>query len=546
MPDIEKIICGKLPRLLPNGEDSAVDYMELQAGSDGKAVLIRHKGGNDDTFDVTDIELQTVLEETEQLIKANPDEQPYPEELPFAKDITYSDGTVKYAPKDELRQILDNLVLLITLKNSGHCQPQGLVAAPNTDMNFTGLQMMHNYAGQAQETPPMLQGIVRALPPSEAPEDEKWKCSCGAENSGKFCYCCGSPKPEKMLITENIYIITVGRMTFYLPNGNSNPADLLQLFYFKEKGAVIVSGSADKPLTVKPDDSALAETISAVEALLAENSDFPCEKRPFFNEVYMKEGICRYAPREELYNILGNLYRSASAKEFHELPRPAGAVAMNTAPPQPVLPQQIELKQDRKNYRLKVEEGMVRFTLLDAGNDLFVYKFKADHPAFSETATLISFMHIAACSESGGTHKITFADGSEINADPEKLASILDDLRDKLEADSENVEINVTPREPALAGAVALNPQKEALMNAMYGTMPGMMMQQNAPQPQPPEPKHSAALHDDGSWDCACGAKGLTSKFCYSCGAAKPSVWKCDCGAENTSKFCNNCGKPRP
>ena len=53
------------------------------------------------------------------------------------------------------------------------------------------------------------------------------------------------------------------------------------------------------------------------------------------------------------------------------------------------------------------------------------------------------------------------------------------------------------------------------------------------------------------AWDCSCGTKCITSKFCPNCGKPMPitesSAWDCDCGKKNiTSKFCPNCGKPRP
>lgn len=52
-----------------------------------------------------------------------------------------------------------------------------------------------------------------------------------------------------------------------------------------------------------------------------------------------------------------------------------------------------------------------------------------------------------------------------------------------------------------------------------------------------------------GAWDCACGKKGLTSKFCPECGRPRPEApdtWDCDCGQKgNTGKFCENCGKER-
>ncbi len=53
---------------------------------------------------------------------------------------------------------------------------------------------------------------------------------------------------------------------------------------------------------------------------------------------------------------------------------------------------------------------------------------------------------------------------------------------------------------------------------------------------------------NDG-WNCSCGAKDITSKFCPECGAKKPEkeTWDCECGAKNiTSKFCPECGAKKP
>lgn len=52
-------------------------------------------------------------------------------------------------------------------------------------------------------------------------------------------------------------------------------------------------------------------------------------------------------------------------------------------------------------------------------------------------------------------------------------------------------------------------------------------------------------------WDCACGCKGISSKFCPECGAKKPEPivgWTCPaCGQQNiTSKFCPECGAKKP
>ena len=56
----------------------------------------------------------------------------------------------------------------------------------------------------------------------------------------------------------------------------------------------------------------------------------------------------------------------------------------------------------------------------------------------------------------------------------------------------------------------------------------------------------------NNGWDCAeCGTKSITSKFCPNCGSKRPeqpSGWTCpNCGAQNiTSKFCPDCGNAKP
>ena len=56
-----------------------------------------------------------------------------------------------------------------------------------------------------------------------------------------------------------------------------------------------------------------------------------------------------------------------------------------------------------------------------------------------------------------------------------------------------------------------------------------------------PEPKET--------WDCTCGSKGITGKFCSECGAKKPEkeTWDCTCGNKGiTGKFCSECGAKKP
>lgn len=81
--------------------------------------------------------------------------------------------------------------------------------------------------------------------------------------------------------------------------------------------------------------------------------------------------------------------------------------------------------------------------------------------------------------------------------------------------------------------------------NASNMNMQQMQMQQQQMQQQ----MQQAAAPAANSWDCSCGHKGNTGKFCAECGAKKPEpagAWKCICGATNTGKFCAECGAKKP
>jgi hypothetical protein len=59
------------------------------------------------------------------------------------------------------------------------------------------------------------------------------------------------------------------------------------------------------------------------------------------------------------------------------------------------------------------------------------------------------------------------------------------------------------------------------------------------------------AMAASETWDCACGTKGIRSKFCPECGSKKPEQeqgWNCAvCGNKGIlSKFCPECGSKKP
>ena len=75
----------------------------------------------------------------------------------------------------------------------------------------------------------------------------------------------------------------------------------------------------------------------------------------------------------------------------------------------------------------------------------------------------------------------------------------------------------------------------------------GQQEQTAVPVPTAPA---APAVPKPEAWDCTCGNKGLTGKFCPECGAKrpeKPATWDCTCGAKGlTGKFCPECGAKRP
>ena len=165
---ISEITCGRLPRTMPDGRVSAADYYYLEVFAD-HAELTHCKGSLKESYMVNGMTALVALEKVKLLTEKYPDEKPFHENLPLAKDIIFKDGTVKYAPQEELSRILTEMIPMII---NSSCMPQGLVAAmPPPNMPANTLQMPNTPAGT-----------------------DTWKCECGYVNSGKFCANCGSPK----------------------------------------------------------------------------------------------------------------------------------------------------------------------------------------------------------------------------------------------------------------------------------------------------------------------------------------------------------------
>ena len=352
-----------------------------------------------------------------------------------------------------------------------------------------------------------------------------------------------------------IYIVTVGDMNMYHPNGNERGESFLQLYRYRERGAVLVthSGEKDTKQIIPPESEALAEAVAGIEALLAEHPDCPCDSRPHLNEIYMNDGTYCFAPRAELFGILETLRNHQQEQEVQQaqtpLPNPAGLVQMQPPPKREI--RSARLSADDLTYRLNADGDSVKL-YIDAGGAIFDYRFSAKHPAYTQAAAKLNALLLGIPEASDGVHEVIYTDGTGLQANPEGMREILDTLQNGLETESENVEIRHIDRNlgTTMAGAVAYRPQNELLQGMLGGQqMMNQIPKAAAPaKTEPPvKPRSFTVVRPDGTWDCACGTKALTSKFCINCGNAKPLPWKCGgCGTENTGKFCTNCGKPHP
>lgn len=195
---------------------------------------------------------------------------------------------------------------------------------------------------------------------------------------------------------------------------------------------------------------------------------------------------------------------------------------------------------------LRIDADEVTLVRLDGGG-MIRFTCPPDFPALTEKLHAVCQLPLAGADDGGCTqHEITLADGTCRYAPRTDLFQILDELECAVSSESgETVKVDISEMQP-LAGAVAYQPPMmppPGLQNVFPN--PGMM---NAPMLQnpPAAPQKFAVVSTDGTWDCACGTKGLTSKFCYECGAAKPAEWTCSCGSVNTGRFCPECGQPKP
>lgn len=120
---------------------------------------------------------------------------------------------------------------------------------------------------------------------------------------------------------------------------------------------------------------------------------------------------------------------------------------------------------------------------------------------------------------------------------------------------------NAVMRNPSMAAATLVSAQAEALKNAASnenGTMLGFMglgLAQSVGGVNSKElyelgqkQEKQSTLNSTNNWECSCGEKNNTGKFCIECGSAKPIKNKCgNCGWEpidNVSKvkYCPECG----
>ena len=133
------------------------------------------------------------------------------------------------------------------------------------------------------------------------------------------------------------------------------------------------------------------------------------------------------------------------------------------------------------------------------------------------------------------------------------------------EAKIQKIQMGMATANPAMAAGVLADAQADFLrsVGTNEGGGPAMafmgMGMANATgnniaglfnQAQAAQTPQGAPAPAQGGWDCRCGQKGNTGKFCINCGNPKPEPaagWSCpSCGTVNQGRFCMNCGTKKP
>lgn len=129
------------------------------------------------------------------------------------------------------------------------------------------------------------------------------------------------------------------------------------------------------------------------------------------------------------------------------------------------------------------------------------------------------------------------------------------DHRDEINAEVQKAYAEGMGQFGANGGSSSGGGASSDMVNLMMGMkMAGVMSEKfdsAMAQPSAPVTPPEAPAPSPNGWNCACGAKNITSKFCPDCGKPKPAAnagWDCpSCGKKNiTSGFCPECGTARP
>ena len=134
------------------------------------------------------------------------------------------------------------------------------------------------------------------------------------------------------------------------------------------------------------------------------------------------------------------------------------------------------------------------------------------------------------------------------------------------EAKIKQLQSSAVMRDPTMAAATLVNAQSDAMRAAAGNTggamagfmgmgmagMAGGMSSQNLFAMGQQQNTGAGGAQQGAApvsgWDCSCGHKSNTGKFCAECGKPAPAAaWDCSCGhIGNTGKFCADCGAQKP
>ncbi|MBE7071853.1 MAG: hypothetical protein E7383_03775 [Ruminococcaceae bacterium] len=264
-------------------------------------------------------------------------------------------------------------------------------------------------------------------------------------------------------------------------------------------------------------------TAASNEALISEEKKYPALKEARL----IKEEHGPVTAIETHHFSSGMMYNSnvTTKQKISKIPGKDGTVLVELYRKAGNLPEQTDSKEVESDIFAKIQEISDKenipgwhYVQRDPSIPVDRSMMPMDYSASSSLTIIYDDSLLTGCPGIRRTIGETACEmgGSEVDK------AICELIRECVTKSGAHIEVsNVNPYIAAAYNAGEPVPQPMP-MNGFMGM--GMMQGFANPAPAPDVSTEGSTLNSDGTWDCKCGTKGLTGKFCSECGYQRPTA----------------------